>query len=184
MIGELIKKHRGELGYSVTQLARMVGVHRSTVEKWEKGVTKPSPLSIAKVSRALGWRSEVRHNLLKANHSKDGKRIKLTDEFYDILHELEDEFGNTCSVPEDDPRLHKLRFMLEVDTLETHGYDKKKVEKLRIKHNISRHDLSLALGRSRGWFTSSFLKGTKVFTKKEAEMFADFFEVDIKEFEE
>ena len=184
MIGELIKNYREELGYSVAQLARIVGVNRSTVENWEKGLTKPSQLSIAKVSRALGWRSDVRQNLLKDSHSKGGKRIKLTDEFYDILHELEDEFKSTCHVPEDDPRLHKLRVMMASENLDSHGYDKKKVEKMRAKHSISKRDLSVALGRSNSWFTATFLKGSKVFTKKEAEMFADFFEVDIKEFEE
>lgn len=184
MIGELIKNYREELGYSVTQLARIVGVQRSTVVNWEKGLTKPSPLSIAKVSRALGWKSGVRENLLRANQSKGGKRIKLTDEFYVILHELEGEFGSCTHIPEDDPRLHQLRLMLEVDTLESHGYDKKKVEKLRIKNNVSRRDLSIAVGRGVGWFTGTFLKGSKVFTKSEAEMFADFFEVEVEVFEE
>ena len=184
MVGELIKSHREKLGYSIVQLAHMIGVHHSTVASWEKGLTKPSQLNIAKVSRTLGISNEVRHKLLIASQSKGGKRIKLTKEFYDILHELEVEFGSTYLVPEDDPRLHKLRVMMGSESLDSHGYDKKKVEKMRVKHNISKRDLSLALGRSNSWFAGTFLKGTKVFTKKEAEMFADFFEVDVKEFEE
>lgn len=184
MVGEAIKYHREKLGYSVVQLAHMIGVHHSTVHSWEKGLTKPSQINIAKVSRALGWSSEVRHKLLISSQRKGGKRIKLTDEFYNILHELEVEFGSTCFIPEDDPRLYKLRVMMGSESLESHGYDKKKVDKMRAKHNISKRDLSLALGRSNSWFAGTFLKGSKVFTKKEAEMFADFFEVDVKEFEE
>lgn len=184
MIGELIKYYREELGYSVVQLAHKIGVHPSTIENWEKGLTEPSQLSIAKVSRALGWKNDIKHELLIATRTESGKRIKLTDEFYDILHELEREFKSCSYIPEDDPRLHQLRIMVGADTLKSHGYDKKKVEKLRIKNNISRIDISVSLGRSKTWFTNTFLQGSKVFTKQEAEMFAEFFGVDVEEFEE
>jgi len=184
MIGELIRYHREKSGYTVVQLANKIGVNHSTIEMWERGICNPSQLSIVKIAKALEWTNDLKHKALKANIRDGGKRLELTREFYDILHELEDEFRSVSFTPEDDPRLHQLRMMVGADTLESHGFDKKKVDKLRIKRNLSKIDLSIALGHSESWFINSFIKGSKVFTKQEAEMFAEFFEVDIKEFEE
>ena len=180
MIKELIKRHREELGYSVTQLAGKIGVHPSTLSKWEKGVTEPSEMYVDKVTRALG----LKNGSLTPTKLKGKTRITLTDDFYYILHKLEREFESCSYVPEDDPRLRQLRIMMGVETLESHGYNKEKVDQLRVERNITRRGLSLALGRSMSWFSGSFMKGRKVFTEQEAEMFAEFFEVDIKEFEE
>lgn len=180
MMNELIKRHREERGYSVTQLASKIGVHPSTLSKWEKGLTEPSEMYIGKITRVLG----LKNGSLTPARIKGNKRITLTDEFYVILHELEREFGSCSYIPEDDHRLNQLRIMMGVKTLQSQGYNKEKVDKLRGERNITRRGLSLALGRSLSWFSGSFMKGQKVFTKQEAEMFAEFFGVDVKEFEE
>ena len=182
MIAELIKNRRLELGFTITSLSHVIGVTHGTISSWERGLAKPSQLNLAKLARALEWNQEVRFDLLRLNENKGGKRLKLTEEFYDLLHELEDEFKSMTSAPEDDERLDELRMMVGTETLRSQGYDKKKVEKLRIKNNLSKLDVSVALGRSKSWFTSTFLQGPKVFTKQEAEMFADFFEVEVEVF--
>ena len=70
---------------------------------------------------------KVRFDLLRLNENNGGKRLKLNEEFYDLLHELEDEFKSMTSVPEDDERLDELRMMVGTETMRSQGYDKKQL---------------------------------------------------------
>ena len=182
MIPEMIKARRLELGYTTTELAKIVGVGQTTISSWERGAKKPGQLNLVKLARALEWSEQVRFQVLKMNEDKDGGRVKLTDEFYDLLHELEHEFESMDFVPEDDERLFKLRMMVGGDAKASQGFDKKKVDRARAMHRISRHDLSVSLGYSPGWFSASFLNGGAFFTRKQAMMFAEFFDMKVEDF--
>lgn len=184
MLAEIIKYRRLELGFTTTKLSEIVGVSQSTISSWERGESKPSQLNLAKLLLALEWNQDVRFHLLQLGENEGKVRLTLTDEFYDLLHELEDEFGDMTQVPEDDKRLFELRVMVGAETKESQGYDKKKVDRVRSRHNISRRDFSVALGHSPGWFMTSFLNGVTVFTRKQALEFAEFFGVDEEEFKE
>ncbi len=48
-IPEMITELRGALGLTQEQFAARIGVTPSTVNRWENGVGKPSPLAMAKL---------------------------------------------------------------------------------------------------------------------------------------
>lgn len=187
MFGRLVKEHRLEHGISLNMMADICGVSRHTIVKWETGKVVPTKLSIAKVARALKWNEELRFEVLmwSEDNSNKKKRIKmeLTDEFYNLLHKLEDEFGSASRIPDDDERLFNLKVMIGVETKRSQGFNKLKVDRLRKKHGITRRDLSVCLGHSPGWFTGSFLR-SEVFTELQAKVFAEFFDVDHNVFRE
>jgi transcriptional regulator with XRE-family HTH domain len=50
-ISELIKKIRKKTGWSQEAFAREVGVSFSTVNQWENGKRKPSPLGLKQIEK-------------------------------------------------------------------------------------------------------------------------------------
>ncbi len=53
-IGDIIRSIRNEKGLSQEQLARMIGVNKSTVALYESGARQPSLAKLKELSRALG----------------------------------------------------------------------------------------------------------------------------------
>ena len=49
-----LKRYRASKGCSQEQLARALGVSLNTVQRWESGKTRPSPLAIEKLRLSLG----------------------------------------------------------------------------------------------------------------------------------
>lgn len=183
MFGKLLKEYRMEHGLSTEELAEIVGVHRTSIAGWEQDKFKPTNLSIAKVARALGWKTDLRLRVLMMNDEIIEDRLTLQMEDYDIIRELEDRYGSMSLVPNDDPLLFKLHKRLGVETERSQGYSRDKVEKLRKKHGFTMKEVSMGLGYSSGWYANTFNKGTPC-TLKQAKMFAKFFDVDLEVLEE
>lgn len=78
-IGEIIRKYRKEKELTQEQLAGLLGVTASAVNKWEKGSACPDIALLAPIARALG----VSLDTLLAYHEKLTK-----EEVNDILREL------------------------------------------------------------------------------------------------
>ncbi len=53
-IGKLIRELRLETGLTQEQFASTLGVTYSTMNRWENGHSKPSPLAMQKVEEMLG----------------------------------------------------------------------------------------------------------------------------------
>ncbi len=51
IIKDEIREIRLRLGLSQTELGAILGVHYKTVERWELGHGKPSPLALKQISR-------------------------------------------------------------------------------------------------------------------------------------
>jgi transcriptional regulator with XRE-family HTH domain len=54
-LGEHVKKHRLERHLLQSQLAKLLGVDRISVQNWERGIYEPSPRVIEKVIEFLGY---------------------------------------------------------------------------------------------------------------------------------
>lgn len=54
MIGDTIKKNRQSSGMTQQQLADLLGVQRSAISKYEKGIVSPNVATIKKIASALG----------------------------------------------------------------------------------------------------------------------------------
>ncbi|MBD2341831.1 helix-turn-helix transcriptional regulator [Calothrix sp. FACHB-156] len=52
-VGQLIRKVRLVAGLTQEQFANTLGVTYSTLNRWENGHTKPSPLAMEKIERML-----------------------------------------------------------------------------------------------------------------------------------
>ena len=59
MEGEQIKKLRIKLGISQEKLAHLLGVTKLTVNRWENGKSKPSPLAIDSLERLKSERWSI-----------------------------------------------------------------------------------------------------------------------------
>ena len=54
MLGEKIRNYRSWGGYRIETLAKMLGITRQTLTKWEQGITIPDVISMKKISDILG----------------------------------------------------------------------------------------------------------------------------------
>jgi transcriptional regulator with XRE-family HTH domain len=54
-IGDKIKHSREALGMTKAELARALGVTKSSIGQWEEGTTAPNRNRITQVARVLGW---------------------------------------------------------------------------------------------------------------------------------
>ena len=54
MLAENIKRHRKEAGLTNRQLANVLGVTVSSVEKWQDGTRTPRPAKLLLLSEVLG----------------------------------------------------------------------------------------------------------------------------------
>lgn len=54
LISEKLKHYRLTIGWSQEHLARELGVSLNTVQRWESGKTKPSPLAMERLRIRLG----------------------------------------------------------------------------------------------------------------------------------
>lgn len=53
-VAETLRRRREALGKSALDIARALGVHRSTVYRWEAGAAIPAP-ALAGYLREVGW---------------------------------------------------------------------------------------------------------------------------------
>lgn len=53
-LADRIRQCRVSKSWTQEQLARNVGVSLNTVQRWESGKTRPSPLAMEKLQRVLG----------------------------------------------------------------------------------------------------------------------------------
>lgn len=53
-LGEVIKKHREEKGFTQEYMAEKLGVSRQAVSKWENGVTEPSTSNLFALAELFG----------------------------------------------------------------------------------------------------------------------------------
>ena len=53
LLGDKLKHCRTTKGWTQEQLARNLGVSWNTVQRWEKGKTRPSPLAMEKLEELL-----------------------------------------------------------------------------------------------------------------------------------
>ncbi len=83
-IGEVIRKYRKEREMTQEQLARLLGVTASAVNKWEKGSACPDIALLAPIARAL----DISLDTLLAYHERLTK-----EEINDMLRELKERMG-------------------------------------------------------------------------------------------
>lgn len=69
-IGKLIRELRLEVGLTQEQFAAEVGVTYSSMNRWENGHTKPSPLAMQKIEGLLNQMSDRGKELLVKHLSK------------------------------------------------------------------------------------------------------------------
>jgi putative transcriptional regulator len=73
-LSEMVKELRAQLGLTQEQFAAKVGVTWSTVNRWENGRGKPSPLALGHVveivQEASGMDDKVKEYFLKMRISK------------------------------------------------------------------------------------------------------------------
>lgn len=53
MLGEEIRKYRRRRKLTLSDLAAIVGVHESTVSRWECNLLEPSARNLTRIERAL-----------------------------------------------------------------------------------------------------------------------------------
>ncbi len=58
-IGNLIREIRLEAGLTQEQFASQLGVTCSTINRWERGRSKPSPLALQKIEQLLEQMSKT-----------------------------------------------------------------------------------------------------------------------------
>lgn len=186
MFAEMIREYMDETGDSFGQLAQKVGVSKAAVAHWVTGNRTPSRLSIRKVCRGLGWDLETEARLLstleKPVEVTTYSRATLTDEFWDLLRDLEKDFPRGLrSVSETDERLIRIREIVGAETNKRQSiYDKQKVEELRIEYGYDGNHMSRLMGYSKSWYNSTFKK-SETFSDRNARKIAKIFGVDVQE---
>lgn len=93
---ERLRATRIEKGYTQEQLAKAIGVTKSTMAKYDRGELEPNVKNIKKIAQVLGVSVDY---LLGEDHAERAKSIKLLFELYrDIAKEYglisEEEYKN------------------------------------------------------------------------------------------
>jgi len=109
MISGQIKNLRQAFGWSQQKLADQLGVSLTTVLRWEKGYTKPSPLALEKLERL--WKRKV--------GSGDIEVIELHEEPVKAQPRLLDSLLNRFV--ETHERLGRHVFRIEGETVKQNG---------------------------------------------------------------
>lgn len=73
LLGDSIKEVRIARGLSQGQLARRLGVSKSKVSKWERGVVKPTPYDMDMIAVALTCTTDVFYHVQRLDNSADGR---------------------------------------------------------------------------------------------------------------
>lgn len=81
MVADKIKKLREQLNMSQAELAKKIGITRSSVNAWEQGISVPSTQYIVELSEIFNVSTDF---LLLSNNAKTVNVSGLTDE--DILY--------------------------------------------------------------------------------------------------
>ena len=66
-IGKLVRELRLENGLTQEQFAALLGITYSSMNRWENGHTKPSPLAMQKIEGMLQQMGDRGQNLLAAS---------------------------------------------------------------------------------------------------------------------
>lgn len=193
MLRELLTQHHKDSGDSLLKMSEKIGVSKAAVASWLKGNRSPTPMSIRKVCRGLGWSIETEEMLLGIRKSQRIEEVtapvvseyrhRLTDEFWDLMGELEAEFpDNFLEIPETDERLIRIREIIGAnDRSASKKYDKQKVEAIRIERDISGMELSRMLGLREKWYTATFRRN-EIFSERNAHMLAEALGVSPEDF--
>ena len=105
-----IKILRETFGWSQQKLAEQLGVSLTTVLRWEKGYTEPSPLALEKLERF--WKRKV-------GGSSDIEVVELREEPVKAQSDLLD--GLLNRIDEECQRLGRHIFRIEGDTVKQDG---------------------------------------------------------------
>ena len=66
-IGDYLKQHRLENGYTAFELSLELGVYNSTIYKWENNLTKPQGKNLNKIIEFFGYDPRIK-NRIKTEH--------------------------------------------------------------------------------------------------------------------
>ena len=109
MIPRQIKNLRQAFGWSQQKLAEQLGVSLTTVLRWEKGYTEPSPLALEKLERL--WKRKVGSGDIEVIELHE-EPVKAQSSF---LHALVNRFIDT------DERLGRGVLRIEGETVKQDG---------------------------------------------------------------
>lgn len=89
MIEERIKELRKELNLTQSNLARILGISRSSVNAWEQGVTKPSIKYLIKLAKTFKTSTDYLLGLEETSTLDiSGLEIKDAEMIYNMVNHL------------------------------------------------------------------------------------------------
>lgn len=124
-LGARIRELRKSHNMSMESLAKKVGASgKSTINSWEKGVTKPRPKFLSKLSEVLG----VEKEFLEFGSPEQYIKSVVLDDFFSDASRLEGPFKAYLRVkyPDYDQLVGSLRAGVENDYEKKYGYYEKK----------------------------------------------------------
>lgn len=184
IIQEILTFYRD--GKSFTAFSRDIEFSDTQLKNWERGIYYPTERSIKRLQKQLELSDEITKQIFeeREDYSNNGetKPEKITREDYKLMAQIEDKYETIANCPIYDPLLEQLHNNLGIviDDL-SKRIDKSKIDQMRIDRGLSCRELSEELGFDGQWFRQ-FMTGWKV-NQKHLDIFANYFNVDIKEFE-
>ena len=124
-LGARIRELRKSHNMSMESLAEKVGASgKSTINSWEKGVTKPRPKFLSKLSEVLG----VEKEFLEFGSPEQYIKSVVLDDFFSDASRLDGPFREYLKVkyPDYDQLVGSLRAGVENDYEKKYGYYEKK----------------------------------------------------------
>lgn len=85
MIGDTIRSLREQAGYSQSELARRLGVTRSSVNAWESGLSAPTAVYIIELSKLFHVSSDY---ILGLNNTMQLNLSQFSEEEIHLLYSL------------------------------------------------------------------------------------------------
>lgn len=179
-----LRKERGDKSY--LEFSKELGnVSNTSLRLWENEMMIPSTRSVKNLSNKLKWDKDTLEEMIQSveiERNDRYNRFKLDSKFYEILHELEIEYGGLINCPITDERLGEIHDMLGVEIPEiAKKYDLRKAEKLRLDRGLTKEQLSLELGYGRATYDN--IISTWVVSQQNLELFSNYFNVPISYFE-
>lgn len=92
MIGDTIRSLREQAGYSQSELAKKLGVTRSSVNAWESGLSAPTAVYIIELSKLFHVPSDY---ILGLDNTRQLNLSRLTEDEIHILYSLINYFSDT-----------------------------------------------------------------------------------------
>lgn len=179
-----LRKERGDKSF--VQFSKELGsITSASLREWEYEIVIPSNRSVKNLGNKLNWDKDTLDEMIhcvEIERNDRQNRVKLDSKFYEILHELEIEYGSLIHCPISDERLGEIHNMLGVKIPEiAKKYDLRKVEKLRLDRGLSKEDLSVDIGYSQATYAD--IISTWTVNQHNLELFSNYFNVPISYFE-